>query len=578
MRNGEYRCFVARWSRPDSRYSAQMHAITRLEHSIIDARLGEYQLTGQASDAPGAFQLLALDCLFPKKNEPSTDLVTDGVGDRGIDAVYIQDDPKTPTVSLFQFKYHTKIEGCAKNFPETEVYKIVAFLQDLFDRSAGLSASVNAALGQKIEQINAYFDSGQYCHYKIYLVSNGQHLAPSGKKIIEDFCARYDWISYEEVGFHEIARLIYKPERETVSGQLQVVDHQIFDRSDGDIRGAVACVDALSYLKLICNDDLTSIKRHIFDDNIRVFLGLDGGYNGDIFRSATSEDNHLFWYQNNGITITCQKFSYNRGVRSPQLSVEGLQVVNGAQTSHALFQAYQRNPARAQNVLLLIKVYETSQTDISRRVAVATNSQARILERDLHSNDEIQIKLEGAFLDKGYFYERKKGQHSDKMAVQRIDAFKLGQVILSYFLGEPERARVQSDEIFGSMYSDVFHEHYNLDELVDVWEISSEVDQRRQKEAELARSSQGVLRELSWLPYGNWHVLYAIRLLANAKGVKVPLPAERDEYVTQGIEIVQRVVEESPKLAVYELFRSRKTRERVLRSVYPQAQQMMLFD
>lgn len=164
------------------------------------------------------------------------------------------------------------------------------------------------------------------------------------------------------------------------------------------------------------------------------------------------------------------------------------------------------------------------------------------------------------------------------MAVQRIDAFKLGQVILSYFLGEPERARVQSDEIFGSMYSDVFHEHYNLDELVDVWEISSEVDQRRQKESELARSSQGVLRELSWLPYGNWHVLYAIRLLANAKGVKVPSPSERDEYVTQGIEIVQRVVEDSPKLAVYELFRSRKTRERVLRSVYPQAQQMMLFD
>lgn len=554
-----------------------MHAITRLEHSIIDARLNEYQITGQAKDAPGAFQLLALDCLFPKKNEASIDLVTDGVADRGIDAVYIQDDPKTPTISVFQFKYHTKIEGCAKNFPETEIYKIIAFLQDLFDRAEGLSTSVNTALSQKIEQINSYFDSGKYCQYKIYLVSNGQHLSVSGRKIIEDFCARYDWISYEEVGFHEVARLIYKPERESVSGQLQVIDKQIFDRSDGDIRGAIACVDALSYLKLICNDDLTSIKRHIFDDNIRVFLGLDGGYNGDIFRSAIADDNHLFWYQNNGITITCDSFSYNSGIRNPLLSVDGLQVVNGAQTSHALFQAYQRSPDRAQNVLLLIKVYETSQSEISRRVAVATNSQARILQRDLHSNDEIQVKLEGALLDRGYFYERKKGQHSDKPSVQRIDAFKLGQVILSYFLGEPERARVQSDEIFGSLYADIFHEHYDLDELTQAWELSVDIDQRRQKEAEHSRTNYEGSRELSWLPYGNWHVLYAIRLLANAKALKLPPVVERSEYVNQGIQIIQRVVEDGPRQAAYELFRSRKTRERVLRAVYPQAQQLTLF-
>lgn len=554
-----------------------MHAITKLEHSIIDARLREYENAGQAKGAPAAFQLLALDCLFPKKNETSLELVTDGVGDRGVDAVYIQDDPVSPTISMFQFKYHTKIEGCSKNFPETELYKIMAFLQELFDRNEGLSASVNEALAQKIEQISSYFDAGIYCKYKIYLVSNGQHLAKSGIRIIEEFCSRYDWISYEEVGFHEIARLIYRPERESVSGQLQVIDRQIFDRSDGDVRGAIACVDALSYLKLICNEDLTSIKRHIFDDNIRVFLGLDGGYNGDIFRSAVSDDNHLFWYQNNGITITCENFSYNSGIRSPVLTVDGLQVVNGAQTSHALFQAYQRNPIRTQNVLLLIKVYETAKADISRRVAVATNSQARILQRDLHSNDEIQHKLEGAFSDKGYFYERKKGQHSDKPNAQRIDAFKLGQVVLSYFLGEPERARVQSDEIFGSLYGDIFHEHYDLDELVQVWELSLEIEQRRQREAEIARSTVGETRELSWLPYGNWHVLYAIRLLANAKEVKVPPHAETQEYVTQGIEIIQRVVTDGPKQAVYELFRSRKTRDRVLRSVYPQAQQMMLF-
>lgn len=330
-------------------------------------------------------------------------------------------------------------------------------------------------------------------------------------------------------------------------------------------------------MKLICNEDLTAIKRHIFDDNIRVFLGLDGGYNGDIFKSAIADDNHLFWYQNNGITITCSSFTYNSGVRSPMLQIEGLQVVNGAQTSHALFQAYQRKPEQAQNVLLLVKVYETARADISRRVAVATNSQARILQRDLHSNDEIQLKLEGALANKGYFYERKKGQHSDKPVALRIDAFKLGQVILSYFLGEPERARVQSDEIFDSLYNDIFHEHHDLDQLLQAWQISMEVDRRRQHEAEQARGSYSTSRELSWLPYGNWHVLYAIRLLARANNQNLPPHEEQEDFINRAIAVIQGVVEDGPRQAVYELFRSRRTREKVLHAVYPRAQQLNLF-
>ena len=187
-------------------------------------------------------------------------------------------------------------------------------------------------------------------------------------------------------------------------------------------------------MDLIGTADGKSIKRHLFDENLRIFLGANGGYNGNIIETATSHDSHLFWYLNNGITITCKQYAFNKGHSNPKIRIEDFQIVNGAQTSHSLLEAYKRAPEAFENVVLMVRIYATNREDITERVAVATNSQARIQSRDLRANHPALKKLELGLHDQGYFFERKRNMHADRDPKKRIDALKLGQILLSFQL------------------------------------------------------------------------------------------------------------------------------------------------
>jgi AIPR protein len=105
--------------------------------------------------------------------------------------------------------------------------------------------------------------------------------------------------------------------------------------------------------------------------------------------------------------MTCDSMEYPPKTRAPILRMKNVQIVNGGQTSNALFEAATTDPDRFRNVLVLIRVYETKQYEMSLKIAISTNSQIPIRSRDLRSNDEVQRKLEESFKDFGLFYERK---------------------------------------------------------------------------------------------------------------------------------------------------------------------------
>jgi hypothetical protein len=149
---------------------------------------------------------------------------------------------------------------------------------------------------------------------------------------------------------------------------------------------------------------------------------------------------------------------YSPGMRAPILLMRNVQIVNGGQTSNALFEASNANPERFKNVLVLIRVYETRQHEMSLKIAESTNSQTPIRSRDLRSNDEIQRKLEESFLNLGYFYERKANQYKDEDKSRRLDALSAGQAYVAYMLEMPSVAGTQRGRIFGEMYETIFNE------------------------------------------------------------------------------------------------------------------------
>jgi len=365
--------------------------------------------------------------------------------------------------------------------------------------------------------------------------------------------------------------------RETEDGQLQVIGKEILERSDGDVRGIIASVDAHSFVKLITNEDGDYIKRHLFDDNLRVFLGAKGGYNQSIIETATSSDSYLFWYLNNGITITCKNFSYNKGHANPRLVFRDFQIVNGAQTSHSLVEAARSNPEALSDVVVMVRMYATDRTDIAERVAVATNSQARIQSRDLMSNHELLKRLELAFREHGYFFERKRNMHSDRPDDKRIDALKLGQIILSFELREPDKAKTESDSIFDSRFHHIFSNRHSVEELIKLFEIYRIIENLRDRyQAEYASFPESG-HEHQYLVYGHWFVLFAVKLLhVKSQEAGLPVGEEAEKLVEEAIRRVAAACSQHKAVAHYQMFRSPRTKERILGEI--SAKQADFFD
>jgi hypothetical protein len=98
-----------------------------------------------------------------------------------------------------------------------------------------------------------------------------------------------------------------------------------------------------SYFKAVCDDD-GSLKRHLFESNVRAYLG-DVQVNRDIFTTLSRDDTPElgdFWWFNNGITILATK----AWVMGKEIFVENAQIVNGLQTTETVYNYYS-NVSRA---------------------------------------------------------------------------------------------------------------------------------------------------------------------------------------------------------------------------------------
>lgn len=162
----------------------------------------------------------------------------------------------------------------------------------------------------------------------------------------------------------------------------------------------------------------TLIKRHgerLLERNIRRYLGLQGNrVNEGIRRTLMSNERNNFYFCNNGITLTCDSFSYNALQDGDyQVRVENLQTINGGQTCMTiLFKTLQEPNLLHENaqVYVLLRLYQLphDNDDLVQKITYATNSQNPVELKDLRANDERQRRLEMDIQQLGFNYRRKR--------------------------------------------------------------------------------------------------------------------------------------------------------------------------
>ncbi len=467
-----------------------------------------------------AFPILMVSSLLGVSDEEAEDSITDGSNDRGVDAVFIDDRDGRNAIHVFQFKYVNTFENTKKNFPSGEIDKLVSFFVDLLDLNKSLENTCNPILWNKVKEMWTALDKPKPS-IEVHFCGNTLPMQDGEKNRANASLGKFNYFNVHHHSLDSIVGMFVDKKSAVINDQIQVVDKDYFDRTDGSIRGLICTVEAAEVVRIITDpEDPSTVKKEIFNDNVRVYLSRTNKINRKIIETALSEDNPLFWYLNNGITITCESFSYPKGKRAPNVELKNIQIVNGGQTSNALFEASKIAPEKLDDVLILIRIIETKAQLVSLAIAESTNSQTPIKSRDLRSNDDIQKKLEEAFEGMGLFYERKLSQYSDKPKPNRVDALSAGQAHLAYGLELPEVAKKDRGRIFSDLYDQVFTDELLADELLCSLKILNVIEAVKKSLQSAIRKQEAFDTELLFLIDGAYHALFAVAQICDERKIE----------------------------------------------------------
>jgi hypothetical protein len=219
------------------------------------------------------------------------------------------------------------------------------------------------------------------------------------------------------------------------------------------LKGLVCSTTAKEIAKLVMQD----LSGSIFDANIRRFLGTRGTVNADILRTCTNTTiSHQFWFLNNGITMICDSFDPVTDPDNPHVKLKNMQIVNGCQTASALALA-ETEGKLAPDTRVLLRIYETTDSQLVDKIVLTTNNQNKISSRDLRSNDKIQIDMQEGFAKYKYYYERKINQYGPGVPVNRIIVNEIvAQSYLAIVLKKPSDARRRKYKVWGELYESIF--------------------------------------------------------------------------------------------------------------------------
>lgn len=219
-----------------------------------------------------------------------------------------------------------------------------------------------------------------------------------------------------------------------------------------DSIGYIGVVSIPEYYKFITDSD-DNLREGIFEDNIRHFQG-EVDVNKSIKSTLENDTERDFWWLNNGITIISSDVSPFGNT----LSLKDVQIVNGLQTSYTIGKFYKNIPNDSRSILLKIIVNSDKKT--IDKIISATNRQTPINPALLKSTDETQRNIEMYFLQKDYFYDRRKNfyKNQGKPASKIFSIQNTAQAIHSIKNFKPSEARakpttlIKTDETYNKIF------------------------------------------------------------------------------------------------------------------------------
>lgn len=442
------------------------------------------------------------------------DCITDGAGDKQIDAVYIDD--QSSTIYIIQGKFY---KGDVVNAePLREVLSSWIQIKDLVHLQEG----ANHKLQIKINEIaNALEDDYEIC-FELITTSELTEATKADITVFQRELAESEVLQANlSVIDNDTLKFRYD---EALNKNRPYINHE-FTLEYGKymeltIGNTKAVIVALSLKDCI---NIPGIKDgSLFRKNVRQSLGTSNKVNKGIAQTIKKNASDFF-FLHNGITAICSQMSIHNNI----LSVKELNVVNGCQSLSTMFSCSE-SVKNANDAYVMFRFYEISNPDRADNISTSTNSQSAVKARDLRSNDKSVIAMKKAyeqFYTDGYFVT-KRGEKVDSVKYNTshiVNLTDLGKQLIAWHSQRPTISYSET-KIFDKYFDQLFHREYSPENVQALNVMFNTLYGKWNKDNPMGLN-ETLLAMKAYAPY---HHLYAISVIfceINKMNDSVPSPS-----------------------------------------------------
>lgn len=384
--------------------------LRRIETKINEMLCPKIDLADLNAEVPGRqlhvySRALAALAIMKSSNvdaETAAKSVTDGYNDLGIDAVYNDIDQKR--LILVQSKWRSGASG------GVDLAEMLSFVQGIKSIISCEMSGCNNKLTSKIAEINSALNDVDYQIEAIFCHTGNQRCADFVKKPMIELIDDMNDDGVEMLFFTEFTISDVYKYLATGNNEIDICIDDVLLENWGFVDKPIRAYYGIMSANVL-GEWYVKYGNKLFDKNIRYYKGSTGVNNG--IQDVLTHEPEKFYYYNNGIKLLCKKIDRKiiggNDTKSGIFHLDGVSLVNGAQTTGAIGAVYQYNPTLVVNAKILVQMIDLrgEDADSAKQITRLTNTQNRIDSKDFAALDPQQerIKEELLFDNIQYLYK-----------------------------------------------------------------------------------------------------------------------------------------------------------------------------
>jgi len=416
---------------------------------------------------PFAFEILAiaaiLDLSFDEVHDHASTLVKgSGSNDGGFDGIYLEEDEDENTLHVFQIKSSDSVG-------DNELAKFVNDFRTVFVYGNSLNLPLNEKVSSALQTYQTLVSSGRVVETRLYFVFNGEK-AGDKKPRIDRHVENTDNLQIFDSQdlYEQIDSLVAeRKKRKPVSFSFMAEKSNISLRSDPqalisfsiqNVKAVNFRLSALELCKLLdLEQQLNKRIDTVFSDNIRGFLRYNKT-NKNIRATLLGDDAEYFPFLNNGITIIAERVKIPKEMLAGfyPLGVVNPVIVNGLQTTHVIYEIYQQDRSKLEDVYVVVRLYETTDYELIDKITEATNTQSPINYRDKISTRRFNDYTKEIFANAGIGYLSKRGETFENKLSMSLQKSVHSETVLKFwyatFYEHPGRAKSAKSKVLEELF------------------------------------------------------------------------------------------------------------------------------